>query len=403
MSQFESIEDVAKHLRHELESKKTILLFAYNGTGKTRLSMAFKELGKKILSESEYETLTEPKPQIVDEFPVSTKDDEHIEVVQLADTLYFNAFTEDLFSWDNDLDGDSERMLRLNSNSKFFAGLEELEMDNRIRPFLNRYADFDFRIDTDNWVVRFSREVHTEDISETFENIKVSRGEENLFIWCFFLAVVELAMDKGIEAYSWVKYVYIDDPISSLDENNAVAVGHHLAQLLKDKENPLKTVISSHHTLFFNVMHNEFHRVKGTKPYFLSKNKITETYTLKDTGDTPFFYHVAMLAELHKAAKTGELYTYHFNMLRIILEKTASFHGYKGFANCIQKEEDDPEGVLHTRLINILNHGNYSLYEPKEMLQENKDIFQKIFNNFLQNYNFNTALFPELIEMQQEA
>ena len=25
--------------------------------------------------------------------------------------------------------------------------------------------------------------------------IKVSRGEENIFIWCFFLAIVELALD----------------------------------------------------------------------------------------------------------------------------------------------------------------------------------------------------------------
>ena len=398
MSQFESIEKVATHLREELESKKTILLFAYNGTGKTRLSMAFKELGKQVLSEDEYENLAEPRPHIVNEFPVNTKDGDHIDVVQLADTLYFNAFTEDLFGWDNDLNSDSERMLRLNSDSKFFAGLEELEMDNRIRPFLNRYADFDFRIDTDNWVVRFSREVHTEDTSETFDDIKVSRGEENLFIWCFFLAVLELAMDKGIEAYSWVKYIYIDDPISSLDENNAVAVGHHLAQLLKDKENPLKNVISTHHTLFFNVLCNEFHRVKGAKKYFLSRNKVAETYTLKDEGDTPFFYHVAMLAELNKAAKSGELYTYHFNMLRIILEKTASFHGYKGFADCIKKDEGDVDGVMHARLINILNHGNYSLYEPKEMLQENKDIFKQIFNNFLQNYNFNTASFTELIE-----
>ena len=63
-------------------------------------------------------------------------------------------------------------------------------------------------------------------------NIKISRGEENIFIWCFFLAVVQLAMD-GQEAYDWVKYVYIDDPISSLDENNAIAVAYHLAQLLE--------------------------------------------------------------------------------------------------------------------------------------------------------------------------
>lgn len=381
MSEFDAIESLTSHLRQELEQKNTILLFAYNGTGKTRLSMAFKERGKQ---NSE------------------------------RDTLYFNAFTEDLFSWDNDLDGDSERTLRLNSNSKFFAGLEELELENRIRPFLDRYADFDFEIDYKKYEVIFSRKVDNPEYDENSDDldqertiienhIKVSRGEENIFIWCFFLAVMQLAMDKDIEAYSWVKFVYIDDPISSLDENNAVAVGHHLAQLIKDKDNPLKTVISTHHSLFFNVMFNEFHRVKGAKPFFLSKNKASSTYTLKDTGDTPFFYHVAMLAELHRASQSGELYTYHFNMLRIILEKTASFHGFKGFSNCIKKDADDADGVLHTRLINILNHGNYSLYEPREMLQENKDIFQKILNDFLQNYNFNTALFPELVEARQGA
>ena len=53
------------------------------------------------------------------------------------DTLYFNAFTEDLFSWDNDLDGDSDRKLKINFASRFFAGLAEMEMDNRIRPFFS--------------------------------------------------------------------------------------------------------------------------------------------------------------------------------------------------------------------------------------------------------------------------
>ena len=61
------------------------------------------------------------------------------------DTLYFNAFTEDLFNWDNDLENDRERVLKINKDSRFFAGLRELEMDNRIRPLLNRYADFDFQ------------------------------------------------------------------------------------------------------------------------------------------------------------------------------------------------------------------------------------------------------------------
>jgi len=51
-------------------------------------------------------------------------------------------------------------------------------------------------------------------------------------------------------------------------------------------------------------------------------------------------------------------------------------------------------GVLHTRLLNILSHGNYSLYEPREMLEENKDYFRRILHDFIERYPFNPALFP---------
>ncbi len=360
---FTDLAALAAHLRQELENKKTILLYAYNGTGKTRLSMAFKDIGKKREGEDEK-----------------------------RDTLYFNAFTEDLFHWDNDLEGDNDRRLTLNAASRFFAGLAELEMDNRIRPLLQRYADFDFRIDTQEWAVRFSRTVD----GQVIDNIKVSRGEENIFVWCFFLAVVELAMDPEIEAYRWVKYLYIDDPISSLDEHNAIAVANHLAQLLKRPESKLKTVLSTHHTLFFNVLCNE---LKNAKRYFINKNSTGSSYVLREeTGDTPFFHHVAALAELYQAAQEDRLFTHHFNMLRTILEKTASFHGHKNFSVCIKQQEDDPDGILHARLINILSHGNYSLYEPQQMLDENKAYFRKILHDFLNRYPFNPELFPQAVE-----
>lgn len=355
---FAGLPALAAHLRQELENKKYILLYAYNGTGKTRLSMDFKNIGKQ--------------------------DD-------ARDTLYFNAFTEDLFHWDNDLEGDSDRKLMLNADSRFFAGLAELEMDNRIRPLLQRYADFDFRIDAQEWAVRFSRQV----AGETIDNIKVSRGEENIFIWCFFLAIVQLALD-GAEAYQWVKFVYIDDPISSLDEHNAIAVAAHLAQLLKRPDSKLKTVISTHHALFYNVLHNE---LKRALKYFVSKNSTGSGYLLREeTDDTPFFHHVAALAELYQAAQEDRLFTYHFNMLRTILEKTASFHGHKDFSVCIKQDDDDPDGVLHKRLLNILSHGKYSLFEPKQMLDENKTYFRKILHDFLNRYPFNPELFPQANE-----
>lgn len=358
-----SLGDVVANFRTTLDSKKYVLLYAYNGTGKTRLSMEFKNLGKRDTP---------------------------------RDTLYFNAFTEDLFVWDNDLTGDRERVLRINSDSYFFAGLAELEMETRIRPFLHRYADFDFSIDTTNWTVRFSREVLVDGKPEMVEDIKVSRGEENIFVWCFFLAIAQLAIDEQ-EAYQWVKFIYIDDPISSLDDNNAIAVASHLAQLLKKPENKIKSVISSHHTLFFNVMCNELDKAKK---YFLSKDEKAGGYVLRDTGDTPFFHHVALLRELHVASESGKIYTYHFNMLRNLLEKTATFHGFKGFSACIRREADDADGIVHGRLINVLSHGNYSLFEPVEMLDENKAYFRKILNDFMRSYRFNPELFPSADEVQ---
>ncbi len=136
--------------------------------------------------------------------------------------------------WDNDLDADSDRTLKLNTSIKFFVGLEALEMDNRIRSFLHRYSDIDFKINTEDWTVNFIRTVRYENEKKVIDHIKVSRGEENIFIWCFYLAIAQLAVDEQ-EQYSWVKYLYIDDLISSLDDNNAIAVASHLAQILKNQ------------------------------------------------------------------------------------------------------------------------------------------------------------------------
>lgn len=377
LATFADLNAVATHLREKLVEKKYVLLFAYNGTGKTRLSMEFKNLGKNG---------------------------------DARDTLYFNAFTEDLFYWDNDLEGDANRELRLNTNSRFFNGLIGSALDTSIRVLLHRYVDFDFKIKTreieikegDQLVrqtityVSFEREILIDGTPITAENIKISRGEENIFIWCYFLSTVQMALDKEEGSpYEWVRYIYIDDPISSLDDNYAIAVANHLGQLLKESSGKVKTVISSHHALFFNVMFNE---LKNAVKYMLCSHDGRVRYTLKDTSDTPYFHHVAVLKLLNKAARHNELYTYHFGMLRNILEKAASFHGFNSLSDFIKRDSDDPDGVLHHRIIQLLNHGGYSHFEPQEMLEENKQYFKKILNNFMADYEFNSNLFPELSE-----
>lgn len=346
---YKDMRRLIERLRDDFNNHDFVLLYAYNGTGKTRLSMEFKEAGKR------------------------KKDVER-------DTLYFNAYTEDLFYWDNDLTNDTERVLKLNSDSNFFNGFKELALEGKIFSYLERYAKFDFKIDYDNWAIAFSMGDES--------NIKISRGEENIFIWCIFLAICELTID-GAEAYDWVKYFYIDDPISSLDDNNAIAVASDLAKVLKRGKDKVKTVISSHHGLFFNVMCNELKKTKH-KRYFLHANG-SDGYSLQATDDTPFFHHVAMLSELRDAVKSGEIYTHHFNTLRSILEKTATFFGFNDFSACIHGMDDE---VLYARALNLLSHGKYSVFEPKEMGEDNKILFQRILSGFLDRYKFDL---PELL------
>jgi hypothetical protein len=366
---FPGLLELAKHLRTELQSKKFVLLYAYNGTGKTRLSVAFKDLGKNG---------------------------------DRRDTLYFNAFTEDLFSWDNDLQNDRERVLKINKDSRFFAGLDQLEMDNRIRPLLNRYADFEFAIDTDKWEVSFARETRLTKDDGTFEtvreeDIKVSRGEENIFIWCFFLAIVQLVLD-GAEAYKWVKYVYVDDPISSLDENNAVMVANQLAQMLTRSRERLRMVVSTHHVSFFNVLSNE---LKKSRKYFLTREAKSGSFLVSETDSTPFLYHLASLVELHQAERTGAVYTHHFNMMRRVMEQTACFFGYAKWEECIMPEPDDANQTLYKRVIDLMSHGDYSLYEPREMMPENREHFARVLRQFIRNHPFSPALFADKAKWTQ--
>ena len=359
---FETLSRLAQRFRDDLNNKDFVLFFAYNGTGKTRLSMEFKEQGKRNAD---------------------------------RDTLYFNAYTEDLFHWDNDLNNDSERVLTINSDSKFFDGFKELALEEKIFAYLERYADFDFKIDYVNWTISFSKGDN--------EHIKVSRGEETIFVWCIFLAICELTFDDS-SAYDWVKYIYIDDPISSLDDNNAIAVASDLAKLLKkgvardaSKWDKVKTILSSHHSLFFNVMCNELKK-SSHKQYFLHRSEGAGVYSLRATDDTPYFHHVSLLSELKQASESDKIYTHHFNALRSILEKTATFFGYKDFSACMHGLEDE---ALFSRALNLLSHGKYSVYNPVEMGEDNKDLFKTILSEFLQRYQFDL---PEILtEPNEEA
>lgn len=379
---YQNLRGLVTRLRDDLNDKELVLLYAYNRTGKTRLSMDFKDRGKRKNGGN-------------------------------PDTLYFNAFTEDLFTWENDLENDAVRGLEVNQYSKFFDGFTNLGLEPTIDEYLSRYADFGF--DFEYKEVQQGNETFTKPYFVKFrkdgeENIKISRGEESIFIWCTFMAICERVLD-GQESYQWVKYIYIDDPVSSLDDNNAISVACDLAKLLRraasrksedGTPNPMKIVVSSHHSLFFNVMCNEIGRAKENEPkvrhkrYFLHRPNSDNRYTLRATEDTPYFHHVATLSELQKAADPdgGKLYTFHFNALRSIMEKTAAFFGHADISFCLKAIDDDENSALFNRALNLLSHGKYAIHEPTPMGEDNQDLFRQILRAFVTSFQF---YLPEIL------
>lgn len=368
---YKDLPSLVPDLRSDLNDKDVLLIYAFNRTGKTRLSMEFKEWAKRGTKKIKNPNRT-------------------------PDTLYFNAYTEDLFVWDNDLDGDSVRHMQLNARSRFFTALTELALDETIAGYLRRYADFDFDIDYTAWKVSFRKGAE--------ENIKISRGEQNIFIWCLFMAICERMLD-GHVSYQTHKYIYIDDPISSLDDNNAISVACDLAKMLRRAAKrkagdgaaaPIKVVFSSHHSLFYNVMCNEIGKTVEGEPrvsyrrYFLHRPSDAGSYTLQTTEGQPFYHHVATLAELRRAADpdTGRLYTFHFNALRSIMEKTAAFFGHDGISFCLKALNNDADQELFNRALNLLSHGAYAIHEPTEMGDDNKELFRRILGDFLNRFEF---------------
>ena len=111
---------------------KVQLIYAFNGSGKTRLSREFKE---EIA----------PKNQ-----------DEDVEVDPRSKILYYNAFTEDLFYWDNDLEGDVKRVLKIQPNAYTQWVLQEQGQDRNAIAHFQRYTN-------EKLTPRFNEEYTTKD------------------------------------------------------------------------------------------------------------------------------------------------------------------------------------------------------------------------------------------------
>ena len=365
-----SLDEIAKQLRDS--GKKVNLIYAFNGSGKTRLSKAFKNLIAPKENHGNEEELTRRK------------------------VLYFNAFTEDLFYWDNDLLNDTEPKLKIQPNSFIRWLIKDQGDEGKVIGKFHHYCDEKLmpKFDIENNQITFSF-ARGDDTPE--ENIKLSKGEETNFIWSIFHTLIEQVVaelnisepsERTTNEFDELKYIFIDDPVSSLDENHLIQLAVDLSELAKDSPDTIKFIITTHNPLFYNVLYNELGAKSG---YILRKDENkneNERFDLdekKGGSNKSFSYHL-FLRNLLEEVESKDIKKYHFMLLRNLYEKTANFLGYSGWSNLLPN--DDARQSYYTRIINFTSHSTLSNEIIAEPTDAEKNIVKYLLEHLINNYGF---------------
>ncbi len=357
-----SLVDIAQELKDK--NKKLQLIYAFNGTGKTRLSREFKHL--------------------------LTPQDNNISDVGESDLaqkkfLYYNAFTEDLFFWDNDLVSNAELKLKIHPNSFTQWVLEEEGKENDVIETFKHYTNSKITPQFNENFSEINFSLTLED-GTSIDNLKISKGEESNFIWSIFYTLFEQIIsernepdpeNRSTNKFDLLEYIFIDDPVSSLDENHLIELAIDLAKLIKSSEyTNLRFIITTHNPLFYNVLWNEFSRA----PKYVLRKHDDGTYDLEtQENDSPFSYHLLLKQEIERASETGHIHKYHFNFLRNLLEKTSTFLGYKEWGELLPQDQSqmgDNQKNPYARVINFYNHAKHSGEEIAEVQEQHKLVFK---------------------------
>ncbi|WIV52064.1 AAA family ATPase [Marivivens sp. LCG002] len=379
-----TLEEIAKQLRDA--NKKVQLIYAFNGTGKTRLSRAMKKL-------------IAPRIEGHDT-PARNK------------ILYYSAFTEDLFYWDNDPVDDYEYKLMIQPNTFIDWILQNRGQEHNIVSNFQRYTSRSVTptfppetvvkiIDDKRTNVLTHKEVRFAYTggNNIQENIKISKGEESNLIWSIFYALLlevnEILKEpdpanRDDNEFDQLEYVFIDDPVSSLDENHLIELAVDLAGLISSSrfENGrgVKYVVTTHNPLFFNVLCKE---LNGAARYLLRKNA-AGTYSLEaknGAANKSFAYHHHLISELKEAIAKNEVQKFHFNLLRNIYEKTANFLGYEHWTKLLSTAPAGRAEYLK-KLTNHFSHRELSFEEVAEPTDVQKEDVAVLLENLINNYGY---------------
>ena len=382
-----TLKEIAQQLKNA--DKKVQLIYAFNGTGKTRLSREFKDLLAEDID----------------------AEGEEAEASELArkNVIYYNAFTEDLFFWDNDLDGDEDRKIKIHPNAFTKWTLEEQGQGPLIIDYFQKLTNSNVE---PKFSADFSEIYFAKRGDEHHSPIKISKGEESNLIWCIFYSLLDLIVEelsapleeRSTNDFNQLKYVFIDDPVSSLDDSHLIELAVDLAKLVKSSSAGLKFIITTHSPLFYNILSNELNNKLAKDPdadiiewiykpgeakKFRFDKKADGTFALTWLDrKTPFSYHLLLLSEVRSAIAGGQIRKYHFNFLRNIFEKTANFLGYDNWESLLPKAADGNPDPFANRILNLSSHSAHGGEETGEIEGNDKEKLEELVIFLINTYGF---------------
>jgi hypothetical protein len=177
--------------------------------------------------------------------------------------------------------------------------------------------------------------------------------------------------------------VFIDDPVSSLDENHLIELAVNLAELIKASPLKLKFVISTHNPLFYNVLYNEL----GNKTCYMLERFDDGTFELAEKhGDSnkSFSYHLYLKQTIEQAIVENKVERYHFTLLRNLYEKTAGFLGYPKWSELLPGDKP----LYLSRIINFTSHSSLSNEAVAEPSPQEKATVKLLLDHLKNNYGF---------------
>lgn len=372
MNKFNSVEEVKNELIRILnkvvKDKKSgkgninvVLLYAFNGTGKTRIS--------ELITEEEEDKC-----------------------------LFYNAYVEDYFTWNN-----REKEFLIDMNADLFRIIRTQELENDIIDNFKSLVETKLEPVFDIPDAKITFQLATGDSNST-QNVKISKGEESMFIWSVFYSILNLSLEmldeelenRSCEDFNLLRYIIVDDPVSSIDDTKIIAIADQFTEYLNKlksvdikNDNKLSILITTHHPLFYNMLFNYFKNKSNdkfnTEYYVLMRGENNTLELNKQKSDSPFAYHLSLIEELVIVVNEDNIKKYHYNILRSLFEKTSNYLGYTNWADCISDEEDKS---LIIKEVNQNSHNRLSDIEYCELSEEDKELFKRVFKRFLEDFNW---------------